>query len=373
MRGGSAKDLSGLVAQAGFALPATIWIIAIAALVLVAAAEWAGGRVATARALQERVVQDRALHDREQTLLYTFITHPIAAQGMDLTGRTVGLFGATPPPAQADDPGAGVVSAISDGPSEWLYLDGRPYLQGDGLAAVQDMAGLVNLNFASRGVIEQLLGTLGVPDRDRPDLVSKLQDYVDEDDLIRVGGAERDQYEAAGLPPPANDRLRSVEQVRRVMGWAEQDALWRDDALVRTGSTAIVNAMNVNAMPPTVLQALFYLRQDQVDQLVELREETGVISLEEVGASVPPLVFGAFGMITFPSTSHRLMVWSPSEGRRLETDIELTPLAPAAPFRILSRDIRAFPKDRSLGLPTARLPTLDELGTSSRRQRPAGP
>lgn len=84
-------------------------------------------------------------------------------------------------------------------------------------------------------------------------LVQAILDWRDEDDFPRVGGAERDEYIAAGAAVlPANNPFRNVEELRYVMGMTPElyDRIRPFVTVIGSGR------ISVNAAPVEVLAAL---------------------------------------------------------------------------------------------------------------------
>jgi general secretion pathway protein K len=104
-----------------------------------------------------------------------------------------------------------------------LTRDGTAMLCGHGDAAVaiavNDVAGLVDLNAASPGLLEWLLRGLDVaPDR-ATTLAAAIVDFRDEDDVPGVNGAESAAYRAAGLTHgPKNAPFETVMELDQVLG-----------------------------------------------------------------------------------------------------------------------------------------------------------
>lgn len=99
-------------------------------------------------------------------------------------------------------------------------------------------------------------------------LTQAILDWRDEDDFPRVGGAERDEYLAAGAAVlPANQPFRSVEELRHVMGMTP--ALYDR---IRPFVTVIGSGrISVNAAPVEVLAALPGMTHGHAMTLVRAR------------------------------------------------------------------------------------------------------
>ena len=143
---------------------------------------------------------------------------------------------------------------------EELRLDGRPYALGIGRAvvtiAVQDEAGLLNINAKDDRALEALLAQSGVTISQARRLAATLGDYVDDDDLLRPQGAEREEYARARQNPPLNDLLTNRWSALSALGWREAftrggQAPWRFVSAHGAG-----REVNVNTAPVEVLAAI---------------------------------------------------------------------------------------------------------------------
>ncbi|SFU48926.1 general secretion pathway protein K [Methylobacterium sp. 174MFSha1.1] len=89
-----------------------------------------------------------------------------------------------------------------------------PLADGGVLAlAVQDQAGLVDLNASPRPLMEDAFRALGVPDRAAAALAAEIVDARDPDDVPEPNGAEEPQYRARGLPGPRNAPLPTIDEI----------------------------------------------------------------------------------------------------------------------------------------------------------------
>lgn len=85
------------------------------------------------------------------------------------------------------------------------------------------VAGLIDLNYAPGALVERLLTFLGVPPDKARALSASIVDYRDADDEPTIGGAEFDQYVAAGLPyGPKNSLFESIEELDQVYGMTRE-------------------------------------------------------------------------------------------------------------------------------------------------------
>ena len=84
---------------------------------------------------------------------------------------------------------------------------------------IADESGKININLASKEQLQQLFDSLAVEEALADSLSDAILDWRDKNDLHRVNGAEKQQYEEADLKySPRNDLFKSVEEVQMVMG-----------------------------------------------------------------------------------------------------------------------------------------------------------
>jgi hypothetical protein len=117
-------------------------------------------------------------------------------------------------------------SAADELPGDaWRMLDSTvpqsPLVASAGCQLQLRAAGTtLNLNTASERALHRLLELHRIPASRADSLVAALQDWRDPDRIPRPYGAERREYQAAGLHPPRDGPLADVRELRRVRGWA---------------------------------------------------------------------------------------------------------------------------------------------------------
>ena len=328
----------GTAIQRGFVLVATVWVLAALALL----ANYVDGVVAAdrerARLAKAALQNDLDARGTEATLLYLLATGRTNHRGLLLPSTeesqptrtralSGGARGGTPrgersPPAAAPDGGA------------MLSLAGEPY-QGLGRIrfSLQDEAGLASAN--RRGPLYRAaLLQAGVKPADIDRLMPRLQDYVDRDETLRISGAERAEYAAAGLPPPANWFLIAPLEVSKVLGARTlvQPQQWA--FLRRNTSAAFALAVNFNTMPPELLTALLDGDAAAAQRVVAYRQQHVLASIDAVSAAAGAdlSVQGDFagGMVV---SRLRLALWREGDTQRTLVGIALTPNALDAPWR----------------------------------------
>ena len=299
----------------GFVLVATVWVLA--ALVLLA--DYVSGVVAAdrerARLAKAALGDDLNARSTEATLLYLLATKPTNHRGLVLESLSV--------------------SALSGAaPSAAITFAGEPY-QGIGRVrfSLQDEAGLAAVNKPG-GLYQVALRHAGVAESDIALLLPRLQDYMDRDETLRVGGAERADYAAAGLPRPANWFLVSPLEVRKVLG---ARATIRREAwsfLRRNTTSAFTVGLNFNTMPLAMLTA-FLGGDEAAAKRVALHREKHVLADMDAVREVAGYDLSAYGDLPGVTVVSRLRLalWRAGGRQRTVVGIALTPNAINAPWR----------------------------------------
>ncbi|QDW66349.1 type II secretion system protein GspK [Luteimonas granuli] len=232
----------------------------------------------------------------------------------------------------ADDEGESVVPVGNE-----IRLDSTPYAGlGNARFSIQDDRGLLSPNWAGQLLMQRFYTSMGSPAQDWGPLEAKRLDYQDADDLHRLGGAEKDDYRKAGLPPPSNRAFASPLELRRVLGWNGLLAPLTDEQLLRRLTTARSVEINVNSAPHEVLALLPGLDDDHAARLVDLRRQAPFMSTWQVEQLVPIDPAVSDGLLTlFPNLSGSLTLWDARLGTRRLVHWTLTPyLEGSPPWRI---------------------------------------
>lgn len=322
--------------QRGFALIAALWLVAILALAASAFAVWVGRATEEARRLRLRVVEEQTLVQARTSLIFGFLVQPMSGRGLEAADSLAALQQTMRSAAErlfSTDVGAVGTTFVG--------LDDRPYRfratqPGESVEIqIQDTRGLINLNLATREELLRLLARLGIEQEKLDPLVARLQDYTDPDDLIRLNGAEREEYLRAGKPPPANALLATPWEARRVLGWDAEPGLWTRDGLTAIAATSHAVGYNLNTAPATVLEIAAGMTAEAAAAAVEARKTTPFVSFENLAGFGAPLVLNdPLRFILFPSDTMRATFTLPQSGRRVQMAFVLTPNATEAPWRI---------------------------------------
>jgi general secretion pathway protein K len=289
--------------HSGFVLPLTIAILTAITLVAVYLAEQVQKSLQLARARQQNNEVQLELANARSELLFRLASQPMSPCGL----------------------GSG---------ASCVALDDRPYAHGASWVRLQDARGLLGLQFAGDEALSRLLATYGIEPQRRAVLVDVLRDYTDADNLRRLNGAEAREYAAAGLPPPRNAQLMSPLELRALLAWRDEAALWRAPSLADFVTVGPVAAINPNTAPEPVLRTLPGVTPELARALVERRQ------LEPVSAELLDRMVGGGLLqmpaivIAFPADTVRITQGSPGLPWALRYNVQLTPRDPASPWKI---------------------------------------
>ncbi|MES2033612.1 MAG: hypothetical protein V4466_05505 [Pseudomonadota bacterium] len=305
--------------KAGFALPAVLVITGVTCLALLAAVTAVESLARSAHAARDGAVFEAAALDLEARATLQALTLPTTSSAILVpAGRA--------PPVP-------------------LRLDGTRYAAGDLELALQDEAGLINLNTLPSSQLPRLVEQFGVPAGQRTSLAARLADYLDIDDRVRPGGAESGAYLAARRPPPPNGPLRARADILGVLGWDEAapPGAWRTArALMVTDSVNV--GVNINTTPPDVLEVRYGLTPAQAAKAVARRRLKPFETVDDLGRAAGVRLIGdAERSDVQPSGRLQFTAAAPASGRTYASRIVLTPTDAAGPFRIEDRAVVLLP------------------------------
>lgn len=166
-----------------------------------------------------------------------------------------------------------VAALLDPDPARQPQVDGTSYRWmfggGEILISIQDEGGKIDLNSASDELVEQLFLSVGTEPEAAKKLVQAIRDFTDADETKTSGGAEDDDYRAAGLMNGAKDApFDSVAELQQVLGM-NLDLYDRVAPVltVYSGSQSI----DPTTAPREALLALPGATRDQVDAVIAAR------------------------------------------------------------------------------------------------------
>lgn len=307
-------------AAGGFILAATLW--AVAALTVLAGyiGSVADADVERAQAERQALQDELDVRGTENTLIYLLASTRRSHRGMILEQEQ-----------RFSEPGGAVLRHPGDGT---VPMSGETY-RGVGrvLFSLQDERGLFGINSPRQPFLGMALEHVGLSGADVRRLLPLVADYIDIDEEIRLGGAERYDYARAGRAPPPNWFLAGAPELKNVLGFESvvSPGQWR--RLRRLLTPRVQIGYNFNTMPPAVVAALVG-GKEAARHLLEERKERTLRSLDEVAELTGRLLqLDPEEMLVFPSPATRIAVWSPGSTRRSILGIRLTPGSLTGPWR----------------------------------------
>lgn len=195
-----------------------------------------------------------------------------------------------------------------------LRLDSTLYEGlGTSVFALQGDGGRLSVNWSNPAVLQNWLIRLKVPVEQQGPLFAKLLDYQDPDDLFRLNGAEAEQYQAAGRPPPPNRPLATPLELRRVMGWGKALASLDDQQLLNTMTTSRSAQICINTAPASILSLLPGVTPKMAQRVVDMRRLQAFYQDSAVYELLPTLPQGDDLVGLHPGGSGTLALW-PADG-----------------------------------------------------------
>lgn len=305
----------------GFILVATLWTLAVLAVVAAYVANVVEGDVERAIAARKALNDEVDRRSTEATLLYLLATTRMSHRGAVLeTPQRFTPPGENPPPGRGDGE---------------LTLGGEPYVGlGRTRFALQEENGLASVNLPGEPQFAAVLAGAGVRRDDLRWIVPRIRDYADLDDSLSLNGAERIDYARVNRPPPANWLLASPVELRRVLGLdsAISDSQWRRIRPLLTARVA--GRYNFNTMRPEVMASLLGVQESGLTELLAEREERPITNLDQVAVLTGrrPDVDPDFVNVR-PSIALRISLWSEGARTRETIGLTLTPQSDTAPWR----------------------------------------
>jgi general secretion pathway protein K len=133
---------------------------------------------------------------------------------------------------------------------------------------LQDLNGLLSLNYMNNILSTRLLEQLGHTGHNARTFLDSLKDWKDEDDLKHLNGAESYYYQKEKLPVPRNNFLQSLQEVTNIKGAnILSQAQWQ-----KYYSLALVSKFNPLNAQKEVLNA-FLNNEQALESVLVLREK----------------------------------------------------------------------------------------------------
>ena len=133
-------------------------------------------------------------------------------------------------------------------------------------------AGKIDINKANLALLQGLMIQAPVEESQQAKLIGAIIDWRDQDDLVSIDGAEKKQYEDAGLKyHPRNKPFQTLEELQMVLGIDEQVYNWLAPIATVYSGQAQVNLQLASAK---VLKLLPNLDAGLIDSYIATRLDT---------------------------------------------------------------------------------------------------
>ncbi len=325
--------------QQGFVLAITLWLLAGIAVAVGLMMLWARDQVARSEQMRGQVEDVIAMHETRDTVLYLASTRDVTLAGL----ATKPLKDDVRAIRKLDDFGG----LTRDPLGGELRLDDAHY---QGVRAtefsLQDEAGLFPMVLPTPASLDAFLRSQGVDEKVIPHLRDTFLDYTDEDNLVRLNGAEADDYRRAHRSGPANRRLLSPPELGRILGWDELPSgqLAQIEASI---SPYYAGPANLNTAPATLLPLWVEGCPDACDRMVQRRIQSPFHNGYEVQGALGTRLLGD-GLVDYryvAGDTLRVTLWGRTgPGQRFH--VKLTPMADKkAPWSILASYSIPRPQD----------------------------
>jgi len=138
-------------------------------------------------------------------------------------------------------------------------------------------SGKLDINKVDETLLKGLMTYSPVDAEQQAKLVSAILDWRDEDDLVHIEGAEKQEYQDAGLSyPPRNKPFQSIEELQMVLGMNKSVFLWIEPLVtVYSGQQQV----NLQMATKEVLQVIPGLDKGLVDSYITARLESAINNL----------------------------------------------------------------------------------------------
>ncbi|UOA09662.1 general secretion pathway protein GspK [Methylobacter sp. S3L5C] len=138
-------------------------------------------------------------------------------------------------------------------------------------------AGKIDINKVDEKLLNNLMINAPIDEEQQTKMVSAILDWRDEDDLVHIDGAEKQEYKDAGLNyQPGNKPFQSIEELQLVLGMNKSLFLWLEPLItIYSGQPQV----NLQVATKEVLLVMPDLDQGLVDSYVTARLQSAINNL----------------------------------------------------------------------------------------------
>jgi len=131
--------------------------------------------------------------------------------------------------------------------------------------------GKIDINKADEVLLTEMMKSSAIELDKQQEIVSAILDWRDQDDLVHTNGAEKQQYEDAGLSyQPANKDFQLIDELQMVLGMTKELYQQIKPLVTVYSKQAKVNLKNASK---EVIQAIGKLDQATMDQYLQERKD----------------------------------------------------------------------------------------------------
>jgi general secretion pathway protein K len=168
------------------------------------------------------------------------------------------------------------IMLLSPDPSKVWRADGSIYeiRASDAIIRIRLLseAGKIDINKADQTALQSLMALAPVDSEQQGKLVNAILDWRDADNLVRLDGAEKEEYQEAGLNyQPRNKPFESTEELQLVLGMNKTVLAWLDPLVTIYSAQPHIN---YQVASKEVLQAIPGLDAGLIDSFVMMRMES---------------------------------------------------------------------------------------------------
>ncbi len=137
--------------------------------------------------------------------------------------------------------------------------------------------GKIDINSADQTLLQQLMVHAPVDAKAQTKLVNAILDWRDADDLVHIDGAEKKEYQDAGLSySPRNKPFQSIEELQMVLGMNEQVFKSIENLVTVYSGQAKIDLTQASK---EVLQTLPGVDAGLIDEYIAARRESAINGL----------------------------------------------------------------------------------------------
>jgi len=312
-----------MTVRTAYALPMTLAAIIVIAMTAAMAARQIQSSSQSVFSLSEQTRYQAELISAEQTLIYTLLTEPMGRSGVAIGG--------------ASSATALLTGRAEAGATAIIRANGRPYAMAKEkpiIVRLLDDASFLNLTPTNPETLSETLSLFDVPELQHSRFYATLQDYQDEDNVRRLGGAERNDYNKSELPP--NRPLRDVREICSILAWRDSEVCSDTNRILLT-SRARVGDHPLATFASTPLLALILNSTEQVQRTHERLETGEWTSFADFGAPELDRIRDPLSAAGVPGPTLILISQTMDARYVRRSAIELTPANAIAPFVVHSK------------------------------------